>query len=110
MSTDLEISTVAVEQNSAYLFAAAVLALNRLQPEYCMNLNGLAAETGMHREIARAVMTVLRERRLVIYQRGLWGEDDMPAGAGYRLSDMGREAAADLIRRHDAAAVFTTKH
>lgn len=50
------------------------------------------------REFARGYLRSLRSRGLSAYERGLWSEDGMPAGSGYRITEAGRERLAQIER------------
>ncbi len=42
------------------------------------------------KDMARAICRSLTDRGFAEYCRGLWDEDGMPAGAGYRITEAGR--------------------
>lgn len=65
-------------------------ALDHPEEGWCRNLRHVEDITGIPREVARAIIHGLIDQGLVEYHRGLWGEDDMPAGAGYCLTPEGR--------------------
>jgi len=67
-------------------------ALNQVhEPGWCRNLHGLSEMTGLPRETLRGLIADMRADGLVEYEKGLWSEDGLPAGAGYCLSDVGRK-------------------
>lgn len=43
-------------------------------------------ETGIGRELVRAILRQLREKGLAVYSAGLWSDDGEMAGAGYAAS------------------------
>ena len=49
----------------------------------------LARETGLHRDVVRGVCRSLTDQGLAFYMKGLWSQNDMPAGAGYGITDAG---------------------
>lgn len=59
--------------------------------EMCLNLFGLSSRTGLPRETLRGIMADLRAEGLATHHKGLWSEDGAPAGAGYSITDPGRE-------------------
>ncbi|WP_417627042.1 hypothetical protein [Pararhodobacter aggregans] len=59
--------------------------------EMCLNLFGLSSRTGLPRETLRGIVTDLRAEDLAAHHKGLWSEDGTPAGAGYSITDNGRE-------------------
>lgn len=48
------------------------------------------------REFARGYLRSLRSRGLAAYERGLWNDDGMPAGSGYRITEAGKARLAEL--------------
>ncbi len=63
------------------------------EPGWHRGLNSITDMTGIPRELCRAVIRGLIDKGLAQYHRGLWTEDGMPAGAGYRITDEGRKLA-----------------
>ena len=55
----------------------------------------IAEDTGLTKEYARCALISLRNRGLVIWQRGLFSEDGQTAGSGYAISNQGQEYLAD---------------
>jgi hypothetical protein len=61
------------------------------EPGGCRGLASITEMTGIPRELCRAVIRGMIDKGLAQYLRGLWSEDGMPAGAGYCITDKGRE-------------------
>ncbi len=59
------------------------------EPGWCVGLRGLSGRTGLSREVCRAMVADLRAAGLASYHKGLWSDDDMPAGAGYAITSAG---------------------
>lgn len=53
------------------------------------NLSAFCNGDEIDREFARGYLRSMRARGLVVYERGLWDDDGMPAGAGYRITEAG---------------------
>lgn len=53
-------------------------------------------DLALPRAVLGAVLRDCRDLGLVTFERGLWSEDGLPAGSGYRLTDSGRRWLADL--------------
>ena len=54
-------------------------------------LNRIAQDAGIDKETARFACRLLRDKGLAQYGRGLFTEDGMGAGSGYKLTDAGRK-------------------
>ena len=55
----------------------------------------IAEDTGLTKEYARVALLSLRNRGLVIWQRGLFNDDGMTAGSGYAITNQGQKYLAD---------------
>lgn len=64
---------------------------DELGDEWYTGIQRVSEALGIPREIARAVLRVLRQRGLVAYKSGLWTEDGEMAGAGYGITKAGRD-------------------
>lgn len=53
------------------------------------------------REFARGYLRSMRARGLAAYERGLFDDDGMPAGSGYRITEAGRARLAELEGAND---------
>ena len=75
---------------SLTLQLAILTALSAVPEEgWCVGLRGLSGRTGLSREVCRAIVADLRAAGLASYHKGLWSDDDMPAGAGYAITSAG---------------------
>lgn len=80
---------------------SAVLTAMTYVPEegWCVSLHRLAADTGLSREVCRAIVADLRAAGLASYHKGLWSDDGTPAGAGYAITQAGRELLCSTAER-----------
>lgn len=60
------------------------------EPWY-FHMKTLATNTGFTRSFTRRTVRYLARKGLAEYSRGLWTEDNTPAGAGYCITRAGRE-------------------
>jgi hypothetical protein len=89
-----------VAQATQVLQRAILNALAAVPEEgWCVGLRGLSGRTGLSREVCRAIVADLRAAGLASYHKGLWSDDEMPAGAGYAITAEGRALAQEA--RHD---------
>ena len=56
----------------------------------------VASETGIGRELVRAILRQLRDKGLAVYSAGLWSEDGDPRGAGYAASEAAMKRGATI--------------
>jgi hypothetical protein len=63
------------------------------QFDYCLNLSGIEARTGIPKEIARGILFGLRADGLAEHVIGLSRDDGELAGAGYTLTPAGNTIA-----------------
>lgn len=62
--------------------------------ENCMTFAGIAESSGLPREHVRRAVRSLARKGFAYYAKGLWSEyTNRPAGAGYGLTEIGRERA-----------------
>lgn len=79
--------------------ASVLLALNEItQPsgECCVYFRTIARKVEMEVQQVRRITRHLARKGLAEYWRGLWTEDGDLAGAGYCITDKGREIANAL--------------
>lgn len=74
--------------------------LQAIPGEWYCGLGPISRETGIPREMCRAIIATLREDGLVQYRRGLLADDGVPAGSGYTRTPRG----ARFTRSLDEAA------
>ena len=63
---------------------------------YFSCLDVIADDAGVDKEAARFACKRLRNKGLAIYKNGLFTEDGEPCGSGYALTELGRDAIAEL--------------
>ena len=56
----------------------------------------VARETGIGRELVRAILRQLRDKGLAVYYAGLWSEDGEPRGAGYAATAAAMKRGATI--------------
>lgn len=61
-----------------------------LEPETCVTAARVGLALGITDQLVKALAAGLRRKGLIAYQRGLWTDDGLPAGAGWSLTDAGR--------------------
>jgi DNA-binding IscR family transcriptional regulator len=90
---DVDDPAITITAAAAILRSAVLRALgNAYEWESCLNLSGLAARTGLSRDLLRGLIADLRREGLVKHRIGLWYEEGGPAGAGYSLTAAGYAA------------------
>ena len=73
------------------------------QEHSCFSFRVIAAEAGIPAKGVRRPVRALARKGLAIYERGLWRWDGGgPAGAGYRLTELGL-AEVERLHRKDGA-------
>lgn len=63
---------------------------------WCLTLVGLRSRLGLHKEVLRGAVASLRDQGLAAYLRGLMSEDGVFIGAGYHITEKGREHLVTL--------------
>lgn len=58
---------------------------------WCLTLVGLRSRLGLHKEVLRGAVASLRDQGLAAYMRGLMSEDGVFIGAGYHITQKGRD-------------------
>jgi hypothetical protein len=66
---------------------------------WCVGLRGLSGRTGLSREVCRAIVADLRAAGLASYHKGLWSDDERPAGAGYAITQAGLTLLASSMEK-----------
>lgn len=67
---------------------------------FAFPLNWFANEW-ITKDMARALCRDLRDRGFLRFERGLFNEDGMTAGSGYRITEAGRSYLDELDADHD---------
>lgn len=68
----------------------------------CFTFAGIASRTRLARPKIRLACRALARKGLAEYHRGLWSEDGRPAGAGYGVTQAGRERAdPKIVKRYE---------
>ena len=65
-----------------------------------LNFKGIAKRCDVEPHLIRRVVRSLARKGLAQYERSLWSDDGMPAGAGYRCT----QAGFDWLTEHYAGA------
>jgi hypothetical protein len=87
-----------VAEATQVLQRAILTALAAVPEEgWCVGLRGLSGRTGLSREVCRAIVADLRAAGLASYHKGLWSDDERPAGAGYAITAEGRALAQEAL-------------
>jgi hypothetical protein len=60
--------------------------------DFYSNLSAIADTANIDKEAARFACRRLRDKGLAVFCRGLWTDDGMPAGSGYKITEKGIEA------------------
>lgn len=63
-----------------------------------LNFEGVARRSGLDPKHVRRTVRALARKGLAEYGKGLWNDDGEPAGAGYRCTVAGFEAAEQPIQ------------
>jgi hypothetical protein len=59
--------------------------------EWAFHLSAFVVDPWITKDMARAICRSLTDRGYAFYMSGMWGEDGMPFGAGYGITDKGAE-------------------
>lgn len=78
------------------------MAENTPEPGWGFSFRALADISGLPQKTIRRTVRALTRKGLAQYERVLWDEDGIPAGAGYSLTQAGSAAACDAMVMADA--------
>jgi len=67
-------------------------ALEETSEEWVLPFDPIAHETKLERRVVRLSCRRLARKGLAEYLRGLWSDEGLPAGAGYRITKEGLAA------------------
>lgn len=78
--------------------------------EQCIYFRTIAERSGLPLDKVRRTVRALARKGLAVYERGLFDDDGMVAGSGYRCSEEGAELAsaiemAELEKKNQTALV-----
>lgn len=79
--------------------------LSSPRAEMCLHFKTIQKYTGYDRRTVRLHVRRLARKGFAEYAKGLWTEDGYPAGAGYCITEAGREEAVRLLQGRTGTCV-----